>query len=51
MLAFCYYWRNGVGDEDKAKSQINVARSEDSSNDSAVAQIFKTLQDMGLTGI
>ncbi|MBU1108923.1 MAG: hypothetical protein KKB51_19755 [Candidatus Riflebacteria bacterium] len=51
MLAFCYYWRNGVGDEDKAKSQINVAISEDNSNDSAVAQIFKTLQAMGLSGI
>jgi uncharacterized spore protein YtfJ len=51
MLAFCYYWRGGVGDADKAKSQITVARSEDSSNDSSVAQIFKTLQDMGLSGI
>jgi len=51
MLAFCYFWRGGVGDDDKARSQINIARSEDSSNDSAVAQIHKTLQDMGLTGI
>lgn len=51
MLAFCYFWRNGLGDQDKARSQINVARSEDSSNDSSVAQMYKTLKDLGLTGI
>jgi tetratricopeptide (TPR) repeat protein len=51
MLAFCYFWRNELGDHDKARSQINVARAEDSSNDSSVAQIYKSLQDLGLSGI
>ncbi len=51
MLAFCYFWRNELGDHDKARAQINVARAEDSSNDSSVAQIYKTLKDMGLSGI
>lgn len=51
MLAFCYFWRNELGDHDKARSQINVARAEDSSNDSSVAQIYKSLKDLGLTGI
>lgn len=51
MLAFCYFWRNELGDLDKARSQINVARSEDSSNDSAAAQIYTTLKALGLTGI
>ncbi len=51
MLAFCYFWRNELGDADKARSQINVARSEDSSNDSSVAQIYKSLKDLGLSGI
>lgn len=51
MLAFCYFWRNELGDADKARSQINVARAEDSSNDSSVAQIYKSLKDLGLTGI
>lgn len=51
MLAFCYFWRNELGDHDKARSQINVARTEDSSNDSSVAQIYKSLKDLGLTGI
>lgn len=51
MLAFCYFWRNELGDQDKARSQINVARAEDSSNDSSVSQIYKSLKDLGLTGI
>ena len=51
ILAFCYFWRNSTNDTDKARSQINVARSEDSSNDSSVAQIYQTLKDLGLTGI
>ncbi len=51
MLAFCYFWRNEPGDDDRARSQINVARAEDSSNDSSVAQIYKSLKDLGLTGI
>jgi hypothetical protein len=51
MLALCYFWRQSSGDTDKAKAQINIARTEDSSNDSSVAQIYKTLKDMGLTGI
>lgn len=51
MLAFCYFWRNELGDYDKARAQINVARAEDSSNDSSVAQMYKTLKDLGLTGI
>lgn len=48
MLAFCYFWRDELGDKDKARSQINVARTEDSSNDSSVAQIYKSLQELGL---
>ena len=51
MLALCYFWRNELGDQDKARSQINVARTEDSSSDSSVAQIYKTLKDLGLSGI
>ena len=51
MLAFCYFWRGGVGDNDKARTQIQIAQSEESANDSAVAQIHKTLQEMGLTDI
>ncbi|RCK80283.1 MAG: hypothetical protein OZSIB_3465 [Candidatus Ozemobacter sibiricus] len=51
MLAFCYFWRNNPGDHDKARAQINIARTEDGSNDSAVAHIYKTLKDLGLTGI
>jgi len=51
MLAFCYFWRKSTDDEDKAKSQIKIARFEDPSNDSSVAQIYKTLKDMGLQGI
>lgn len=51
MLAFCYFWRNELGDHDKARSQINVARAEDGSNDSSVAQIYKALKDLGLSGI
>ncbi|MBF0542956.1 MAG: hypothetical protein HQM08_00910 [Candidatus Riflebacteria bacterium] len=51
LLAFAYFWRGGVGDQDKARSQISTARTEDGSSDSSVAQIYKTLQDMGLTGI
>ncbi len=51
MLAFCYFWRNELGDHDKARAQINVARAEDSSNDSSVAQIYKSLKDLGLSGI
>jgi tetratricopeptide (TPR) repeat protein len=51
MLAFCYFWRNELGDHDKARAQINVARAEDSSNDSSVAQIYNSLKDLGLSGI
>lgn len=51
MLAFAYFWRNGAGDIDKARAQITVARSEDGSADGSVAQIHKTLKDLGLTGI
>ncbi|GAB4269121.1 MAG: hypothetical protein Kow0029_04970 [Candidatus Rifleibacteriota bacterium] len=51
MLAFSYFWRNELGDHDKARAQINVARAEDSSNDSSVAQIYNSLKDLGLTGI
>ena len=51
MLAFAYFWRNGSGDQDKARQQISVARTEDGSADSAVAQIYKTLKDLGLTGV
>jgi hypothetical protein len=48
MLAFCYFWRNEGTDRDKAKSQIEFARTIDASNDSSVAQIYKSLQDLGL---
>ncbi len=51
MLALCYFWRNASGDTDKARSQINAARSLDSSSDSSVAQIYATLKALGLTGI
>jgi len=51
MLAFCYFWRNATGDADKARSQINVARTLDNSSDSSVAQIYQSLKDLGLTGI
>ena len=51
MLAFCYFWRGQAGDDALARNQINVARTEDGSADSSVAQIYKTLKDMGLTGI
>lgn len=51
MLAFAYFWRNSSGDQDKARQQISVARTEDGSADSAVAQIYKTLKDLGLTGV
>ncbi|NLI79853.1 MAG: hypothetical protein GX442_25835 [Candidatus Riflebacteria bacterium] len=51
MLAFCYFWRGNVGDEDLARAQINVARTTDASNDSAVGHIYKTLKEMGLSGI
>jgi tetratricopeptide (TPR) repeat protein len=51
MLAFCYFWRNDVGDQDKARAQINVARSEDPSTDSSVAHLHRTLKELGLTGI
>lgn len=51
MLAFAYFWRNGAGDIDKARAQITVARSEDGAADSPVAQIHKTLKELGLTGI
>lgn len=51
MLAFSYFWRNQPGDDALARNQINAARAEDSSADSTVAQMYKTLKDMGLTGI
>lgn len=51
MLAFCYFWRNEQGDADKARTQINIARAQDPSNDSSVAQIYQTLKNMGLSGI
>ncbi len=51
MLALAYFWRGELGDADKARAQINVARAEDSSNDSSVSQIYKTLKDLGLSGI
>lgn len=51
MLALCYFWRNESGDRDRARSQIKVAWAwaENSSNDSSVAQIYKTLTELGLS--
>lgn len=51
MLAFCYFWRGNTGDNEKARVQIGVARSEDSSGDSSVAHIYRSLKELGLDGI
>jgi len=51
MLAFCYFWRNEALDHQKARAQIQVAMSQATSNDSSVAQIHKTLKELGLTEI
>lgn len=51
LLAFAYFWRGSAGDDAKARSQINVARTEDPSPDGAVSQIYQTLKNLGLSGI
>jgi hypothetical protein len=51
LLAFAYFWRNSSGDQEKARAQISVARTEDGSSDGTVAQIYNSLRNMGLSGI
>jgi hypothetical protein len=51
MLSYAYFWRNSAGDEQKARDQINAARSSDTSESSVVGQIHSLLVKAGLTGI
>lgn len=51
MLAYAYYWRGYTNDYDKARAQILVAKQQDSSSNSVVAQIYLTLRKLGLTGL
>lgn len=48
MLAYALFWRANPGDDIEASRLINIARAEDPSETSAVAQIYNTLIAAGL---
>ncbi|PKL49350.1 MAG: hypothetical protein CVV42_06565 [Candidatus Riflebacteria bacterium HGW-Riflebacteria-2] len=51
MLAYAHFWRANAGDDVEARRLILIAKSEDTSATSSVAQIYNTLKAAGLSGI